>query len=76
MEKAKDKGRQARKAAQMKMRKYSQLARDNGLGFWSLVFESTGHMHEDVYKVLTMAAKHGEALRKEALVGIVFCASW
>jgi hypothetical protein len=25
MEKAKDKGRQARKAAQMKMRKYSQL---------------------------------------------------
>jgi hypothetical protein len=52
----------------MKMRKYFQLARDNGLGFWSLIFESTGHRHDDVYKVLTMAAKHGEALRKVVLV--------
>ena len=64
LDKAKDKGRAARTAAAAKYRKYDQLARSNGLGFNSLIFESAGHMHEDMLKVLTQAAKHGEALRK------------
>ena len=64
LDKAKDKGRAARTAAAAKLRKYDQLARSNGLGFTPLIFESAGHMHEDLLKVLKRAAQHGEALRK------------
>ena len=62
--KALEKGRAAKIAAQAKYNKYAIHAKNSGLGFKALIFESAGHLHDDVINVLKQMAGYGERTRK------------
>ena len=49
-----------------KVRKYSGLAQANRLDFKPIIFESTGHVHEEAVRFFLKVAEHAEQYRKIA----------
>jgi len=54
----------ADQAAAKKIKKYAQLCEQNNSKFLPLVFESSGHMHESILKLITDVTKHASNICK------------